>query len=372
MPACLEWGTTRHQECTATADQGYNECSASRDEGYRDCCDWWPCSWACDAWTWISNVVCVAWTWISNVVCVAWTWITTAICVLWDVVTTVVNAVLVVVESIVGWVLSAVAAIIELIEAIPILGTIVRWLLDGITNIINIIGSLPDALGGLIGIRPEKLLRVCPVILRDEKGQPVCSVPVAIALLQMACDVYKRDANVRIIPSRAFKFSTGFSGAETADESWLATDSGNSDGSTLDVPCDAGAEWWTGGSSFQLKMTANCFYGSWRRVLGYGAPITCFFIRSIPGAFGCDLWITDYATVVGSLTLPPPSARTLAHEVGHGCNLVHTCVDDDNANLMATGGACSPESLTEPDRANPHMSNLQAIAVRMSKHCTYF
>lgn len=72
MPACLEWGSERHEECSETADRGYNECTATRDEGYRDCCDWWPCSWLCDAWVWISNIVCIAWTWVSNVVCVAW------------------------------------------------------------------------------------------------------------------------------------------------------------------------------------------------------------------------------------------------------------------------------------------------------------
>ncbi len=375
MPACLVWGEERHQECTETADRGYNECTESRDEGYRDCCDWWPCSWVCDAWVWVSNIVCVAWTWVSNIVCVAWTWITTAICIVWDVITTIANAILVTLESILGWVLSAIAFIVELIESIPIIGTIIRWIINIVTHIINLLASLGDALLGLIGIRPEKLLRVCTVILRDESGNPTATPEFATAMLQLAADVYKRDANVRIIPVGPFKYHTGFAGAETVDNNWVITDGSNSDPNLLDVPCNAdgaGAEFLLTGSGFQIKSSTLCFFGNWRRVLGYGAPVACFIIRSIPGALGCALWITDYATIVGGLTIPPTSPRTLGHEVGHASNLWHVCVDDDIRNLMGVPGSCDPTSSTAPDRANPRMNEWQVLLVRASKHVTYF
>lgn len=375
MPACLEWAEERTRECSRTEDRGYNECTEQRDEGYRDCCDWAPCSWFCDAWVWVSNIVCVAWTWVANIVCVAWTWVTTAVCVLWDVVTTIIGAIIVTLESIFGWILSGIAFIVELIMAIPIIGTLIRWLLNLITHIIWMVVGLFDALLGLIGIRPEKKLRVCTVILRDESGTPVATVENVVALLQVAVDVYKRDANVRIIPLAPFKYSTGFLGAETVDDNWVIVDSSNSDGTLLDVPCNgggAGADWLGTGSGFQFKSSTLCFFGSWRRVLGYGSPVTCFIIRSIPDALGCALWITDYATIVGENTVPPSSPRTLGHEVGHACNLFHTCVDDDNRNLMGTGGTCDPDSLTAADRANPRMNNSQVILVRLSKHVTYF
>ncbi|MCP3957910.1 MAG: hypothetical protein GY719_08665 [bacterium] len=398
MSDCIEWGVERHQECSKTADQGYNECSRTedqgysqcsqrRDAGYRNCCDWWPCSmfcraWVwisnvvCVAWTWISNVVCVAWTWISNVVCVAWTWISTAVCLAWAAVVTIVNAVLVTIESIVGWVLSALAFLVELIEMIPVLGTLVRWILNAVTAAINIVGSLVDGFLGFIGVRPEKILRVCPVILRDEDGAVTASEEVAVAMLQLAVDVYKRDANVRIVPLAAFKYSSEFAAGETVDESWLTTDGANSDSTLLDVPCNgggAGADWLLTGSGFQWKMSTLCFYGAWRRVLGYGAPITCFFVRSVPpNSLGCGLWITDYVTIVGNIEPPPKSPRTLGHEVGHACNLWHLCVDDDNRNLMGVRGACNPASATPSDRANPRMSEAQTLLVRGSKHVTYF
>jgi hypothetical protein len=372
MPKCIAWGEERSEECSQTEDRGRNECAQSRDEGYRDCCDWWPCDWACKAWTWVSNIVCIAWNWISNVVCVAWTWVTTAICVFWDVISTVVNAILVTIESIVGWVLSAVAFLVELVFAIPIIGALLRWVWNSVTHIIYIVFSFWDTVFGLIGIRPEKKLRICTIILKDESGDPISNIEFARTLLQLAVDVYKRDANVRILPLRPFKYSTGFDNAETVDESWVIFDNWTSDSDLLDIPCNAGSDWLLTGSGLQFRSSTLCFSSaSWRRVLGYGAPITCFIIRSVGGDLGCDLWVTDYITIQNQ-TLPFMSPRTIGHELGHACNLFHTCVDNDNQNIMATTGSCDPTSSTNPDRINPRISNLQAIAIRMSKHVTYF
>jgi len=308
---------------------------------------------------------------VSNVVCVAWTWITTAVCVVWDVITTIANAVLVTLESILGWVLSAIAFIIELIEMIPVLGTLIRWIINGITLIINIIISVGDAFLGLIGIRPEKKLRVCTVILKDENGNSIATPEEVVPLLQLAATIYKRDSNVRLIPSRPFKYDTGFLDADTVDASWITTDSSNSDSDTLDVPCDPSKEWVLGGTKFQFKSSTLCFFGSWRRVLGYGAPVTCFIIRNVTGdSIGCSLFITDYVTVDREAVTTSP--RTIGHELGHSSMLWHLCVDDDVTNLMATSGACNPASTTAPDRINPIINNWQTLLVRASKHVTYF
>jgi hypothetical protein len=308
---------------------------------------------------------------------VAWTWVTTAICLVWDAVVLVLGALIVTLESILAGVLSAIGFMIELVMAIPVVGTLVRWIMNGITHIISIFGSLVDAGLWLVGIRPEKKMRVCTVILSDERGNPVATVADAVALLQLAVDVYKRDANVRIVPSKAFKYTSGFGKSEIVDESWVTTDGGKSDSTLLDVPCGgggAGADWLLSGSGFQWKMSTLCFIGSWRRVVGYGAPVTCFFIREVVGSeMGCALWITDYVTIEGNALVPRPgSLRTLGHELGHACNLTHACVDDDDRNIMATQGGCDPHSAKLPDRLNPRLSNGQAILVRMSKHVTYF
>jgi phospholipase C len=80
LQQCADWEDEGYNKCVATRDDGYNKCTQTRDEGYRDCCDWWPCSWACDAWVWVSNIVCVAWTWVSSIVCIAWQWVSKWVC----------------------------------------------------------------------------------------------------------------------------------------------------------------------------------------------------------------------------------------------------------------------------------------------------
>jgi len=100
--ACSEYEDRGYQACSEYEDRGYQTCSAYEDRGYnscaewrKNCCDWWPCSWICEffswvciAWVWVTNLVCVAWTWVSNLVCVAWYWVTNLVCVAWTWVTT--------------------------------------------------------------------------------------------------------------------------------------------------------------------------------------------------------------------------------------------------------------------------------------------
>jgi hypothetical protein len=365
VASCLVWASERIEQCSQTADRGYSECAQFKSQ----CCTWWPCSMLCD----IVSTFCAVFTWVANVVCVAWTVITTMVCALWDVVTTIVGVILVTLESIFGWVMSFFAALIELLEMIPAVGAFIRWVLNAISAVVWILASIPDAIAGAIGVRPEKKLRVCAVILSDEEGNQVVSTADAVKQLQLACNVYKRDANIRIIPLRAFYYTSGFSPiAETVQEDWIQVH-GRSDSDTLDVPCNADgalSEWGLTGNKFQYLTTSHCFFGTWRRVTGYGAPVTVFFIRSIPGNVGCALWITDYVTV--SAGAPKSSPRTTAHEIGHASNLFHICVDGDVKNMMATADACKPPSSTQPDRANPTMQDWQTLLVRASKHASYF
>lgn len=370
MPACLEWATERQEECTAWRDKGYDSCS----DWDSQCCDWWPCSWACKLVTWF----CVAWVWISNVVCVAWNVITTTVCVLWDVVTTVVNAILVTLESIVGWILSGMAFVVELIFAIPFLGRFIKWLWNLVTFVYWTIVSVGDAFLGLIGIRPEKKLRICTIILRDETETPVASVPFVVDQLQWAADILKREANIRLVRLAPFEYDSGFASGETVDESWVQTNGGPSGSGVLDVPCNGpgfGADLGLTGSQLDLLSSTRCFFGNWRRVVGYGAPVTCFIIRSLPtagdptcGSFGCGLWITDYVTLRnqpcgGAVTI---NRRVAGHELGHAGNLWHVDAASNLINLMGV-----PWNGNDPP-GQISLATWQILLVRASKHVTYF
>jgi hypothetical protein len=370
MPTCIEWAEERTQECTETADEGFNECANFRAQ----CCTWWPCSWGCEAVSW----VCTCYKWVEVIVCVGWTWVSTAVCVAWDVVTMMASAMLVAVEFIVGGVLSVLATAVELLQSIPVFGALIRWLINVVTWMFWTIHSIPDAVLGLFGIRPEKKLRLCTIIMQDMNDNRMAVTRDVVALLQLACDVYKRDCNVRVIPHWPLRISTGFAGAETSTEDWITLDPFHTGEDVLTVGCEGdgvAADWWTIGSVFQLRTIRNCFTGAARRVIGYGAPIAVFIIRD-GGGLGCSLLMTDYVTVDGMASDPTDaqfSPRTIAHEAGHACNLFgHSCADTDQKNMMATRGGCSPIGTVEGDRINPQISNIQALLIRASRHVTYF
>jgi hypothetical protein len=371
MARCIEWAEERHDECVEWRDDGSSSCA----DWDSKCCTWWPCSWGCKLVTWL----CVAWVWISHWVCVAWNVITTVVCVAWDVITTIVNAVIVTLESIGGWVLDAAAFILELIFEIPFVGRVIKWIWNFGTFLFWTAISLGDAVLGLLGIRPEKKLRICTIILRDENGNPVANVPFVVNLLQNAVNILRAEANVRLIPLGPFEYDSGLAADETVSASWVQTAGGSSSSGILDVPCNAagfGADLGPNGSTLDFLASTRCFFGSFRRVVGYGGPITCFVIRSLPdeddktcGGFGCGLWITDYITVRNQPCAtdgPTINRRVAAHELGHSGNLWHLDASSNATNLMGVpwDGSDPPIPIK--------LKTWQILLLRSSKHVTYF
>jgi hypothetical protein len=370
MPRCIEWGEERTRECTETRDRGTNQCNSWADRGSRRCCTWWPCSMFCRVFYWVANVVCVGYHWVANVVCVAWTWVSTAVCLAWEVVTAFVGAIITTLETIFNWVLGIVAFVFNLILSIPYVGRWIAWVPNIIWTAVYSILSLPDLVLGAIGIRPEKKLRVKVVILRNERGQAIETVDNVVRSLQSAIDAYASQANVRVMLSGPAEYSSGFSGNEVATRDWVTThpDKGGAPAENLDVRCGGGAavdDLGTTGAWFEAVMAIRDFYGNVRRLIGYGAPVVVFVVRSYPSSAGCSLGpLTNYVTVLTTSTVgappppvPPTTLLSIDHELGHACNLTHT----EDLNNMMTPGAPGQQLATG-----------QILLLRASRHVTYF
>ncbi len=315
MRDCIETATESYDECTEWADHGYSSCT----DWDANCCDWWPCSWACKLITWI----CVAAVWVANVVCVVWTTIVTVVCIAWGVVQVV---------------LAGLAAIVELILAIPIVGRFIDELLNLVTEIVWRVVGLGDALLGLVGIQPLKKLRLCIVILRNEKGTPTSSAAILQPHIDAARRIFREAANVHLYVDT------------------IHTVSSPSPGYALDVGCDTaawGEDFGLTGAYFKFTGVEQCPLGGLSRVLGYGNQIVIFCVREIPGGTaGCSLGpLSDYVTVEGA------DPVCIAHELGHACGLWHCCPNDNLAN-----GICGGTTLDWWQRA----------IVRNSKYVTYF
>ncbi len=395
---CIKWGEETRQECREYRDNGYSECTEYRDNGYNSCaqyrdqgynsclawgarcCDWWPCSWFCKlvtwfciawywvsnivcvAWYWVSNIVCVAWHWVANIVCVAWTYITTAICLVWEVVVTVLTAIIAVVEFIIGTIISLLGFLIEVILSIPIIGGLIREIISVIQEIVYRIAGLLDALAYAVGIRPEKKLRLCVIILRDSDNNPVADPAMVMEEIQTAADIFREHANVRLIPCELANIKTSFHKHDNVNDRFIHITDKPSGDNLLDISCGGTAWWedlWLQGSEFNIMMSRYCFCGNARKLIGYGAPITVFVIRSIDGGntTGCSLGpLADYITVVGTET---EDKTTFAHETGHACGLWHV---SKKTNLM----------FDSDSNLRREMTTFQEINFRNSRHVTYF
>ena len=373
MSNCIESGKNGQKKCVKYRDDGYSACKEYRDDGYSscdrwdaNCCDWWPCSWACKiitwicaAWIWISNIVCVFAVWISNMVCIAWVAVTMAFCVVIDVVVAVIGAILETIESIVGWILSAIALVIELVLSIPIVGRFIGWVLAIAQTAYWLGVGVIDSAAGLLGIRPEKKLRICTIILADENGTAVRPTTDVVKWLQNAVDVFKREANVRVMRGEPFHYTSGFGDSETVTTDWIHLPGDPSAKRILDLGGEAatmGADLVGPGSDYNKIAILNCFYGTWRKLVGYGAPITIFIIRSLEEGSGRSLGpLTDYVVIGGGQNI---NETDVTHELGHACYLWHV---SDSTNLM--NGS--------PPRGTS-LSWWQVILLRSSRHVSYF
>jgi hypothetical protein len=278
-------------------------------------------------------------------------------------VTTVVNAVVTTVESTVGAIVDAVDYVLEVFFSIPFLGRFLRELLSFIDTIVYGLMSLPDFILSLLGLRPEKLMRLCVIIQLDEEDKPITTNETVIPFIQFAIDTFKGQANVRILPDQPFTYTSSFSPPPRASAKYIVTTNMNSDPDTLDVNCDAaawGADFTPAGSAFNMMMSRFDFWGNARRLLGYGAPVVAFAVRRFAdGDWGCSLGpLADYVTVDFNDAAGDETDSTLAHELGHACSLWHV----QNAGNLMIPAAPHP----------PKLTTFQISVLRTSRHVTYF
>lgn len=383
---CTQTRDDGYNKCTQTRDDGYNKCTQTRDDGYNSCSDWGWFSWVCVAWTWVSNIVCIAWTWISNVVCVAWTWVSNIVCVAWkyivlfvcvliDAIVAAAGLIVSVIDLIAGFIGGIASFLVDILTSIPIIGRFIDWVLGIVKTIVWAVASIPDLIGTLLGIMPEKKLRLVVLIQNDERGSPlITDRAVLYRAIQFLINTYREQLNVRVIPVRAFRYASPFADEEVANDDYIATETQSNPPNLIDVCCDtceAGENLVDRGSQYNLKLSKAAFWGGMRRLTGYGAPIVAFAVRSYKdGKAGCSLGpLTDFVTVMfqdSDQSIPGAQLTSdkslgaitdLAHEISHCCSLPHK---SDSDNIM------NPS----PKRSG-RMTVWQKVLVRSSRHVTY-
>lgn len=351
------------------------------------CCDWAPCSWVCDV---IVRGACLICTWIEKIVCVLYYGFIGVACTVIDLATAVLGALVAVIEAALNWAWSIVGFIWGILTSIPGLGRLLSWAHATAVEIFNLVISIPDMILGLVGIVPEKKLRLGVIVLKQRDGTPVVSDDIILRAIQCAIICFKEEANVRVIPIRYAQYQNPWSDQQRASKAYIFHDDAPSSDRLLDVCCDAcalGESLGPVGADFNMKMYRHTFWGNGRRLLGWGAPVVAFAVRSFKNREGgCSIaWLSDWVTVVfqQSDTDPPginvpgvsdaiipaddlnPSQRLgriadLAHEMAHACDLPHDLLG---------------KTMGWMKRSPPRFMQLtawQRIALRGSRHVTFF
>ena len=198
---------------------------------------------------------------------------------------------------------------------------------------VNRIIKFPELLLTLLGWRFTKRLKLRIVVLRDERGLPLIGNEEVTPAFDEARRILSRMAGVVVEPAAPHAAPKA----------------------ALDVHCTDGA--WRDdlgqAGDFYRSLMATTTAGT---LLGYGAPLTVFIVRSISSHNGCSLGAaTDYVTVEAR-TLKN-TRRLLVHEVAHACGLWHSQ---------------RPNNLMIPKGPGEELTGWQAAVLRTSRHVTYF
>jgi hypothetical protein len=254
-------------------------------------------------------------------------------------------------DATVGWTLGGAMAPVELLLAIPYAGRALGWLWHLILSTVWAVLAAPDMALAVLGVLPEKRLRVWLIVPESVSLAPEFWVKAT----RVAAEIFRREANVRLVPAQGLHWRRAFGPSDTLPEGAArVANVGTSMRAEVGCQLRAAAEDLGGfGSWLSLAATRHHLRGGFRRLTGWGAPLMVVAVNSVEDGTlaGCSLGpLTDYVTVSADQPV------CLAHELGHACNLLHT---QTGANLM------------NPTCGGAHLSRWQVAVLRVSRHVTY-
>jgi hypothetical protein len=237
------------------------------------------------------------------------------------------------------------------------IGSLLGSLIKGIIHhLIGAIFEIPSLFWRRLMIPKKLRLRVIILLKEDshlDTLRPIADRAHVEGAVEVAKEIYKKQANVRIV---------GANGPIVRLSSEVAPDY------VLNPPCADKTDYVTAqfgrvGAWFRHRRAFNL--GSW---LGYGTPLTVFIVDQVAGRGGCAVigLLGDYAYVgrdwIEPSTTNPGDRVTLAHEMGHVCDLIRH-YSTSTENVMHANS-------TSPPRRK--FSRWQRYVIRGGSHVTCF
>lgn len=252
--------------------------------------------------------------------------------------------------------LNLMAAPFEFLFCIPVVGRAAKWIWNSIWTFAHFVFGMIEYGLMSLGFKPQKKMRINVVLFRDQDGTLLADIDDVVERLQHAINIFQSAANVRLLPASGIPNQLASDGHHSlANEGWVYTPKNSPGSFVLDLACNLPAalqDFWLTGMLFQFMITTWFFSFNFRRMIGYGAPITVFIVRGIKNYHGCSMGpFTDYVTIHHKHLVCMP------HEFGHACNLIHS---KDITNLMYPSASGATQ-----------LTRWQIALIRASRHVTF-
>ena len=217
--------------------------------------------------------------------------------------------------------LNLAAMLILLVFRVPLVGRFAAQCVHLVQEALSQLLNVGDLFLRAAGYRITKGLRLRLVVLRAD-GVPIVA----------------QDALHRQIETARQTFLA----AGIVLDVGIQVDDRDAPPAVLDVGCNARAYWedlWTTGRYFEAAAQRHAFHMAFVQLLGFGAPLFAFVVRSMAGcSIGCSLGAAaDYVTLEAKAVRALPfealdDPTLLAHEIGHALGLLHR---RDRDNLLS-------------------------------------
>ena len=217
---------------------------------------------------------------------------------------------------------------------------VVRVVVRVVITIVHAI--IPNGLDLLFGMFawPPKKMRIQIFVLKDPStGKPVYSGANMQPSIQFVIDTFKREFNVKVRPY---------------SKDWVIQLTDTPPDAALNPGCGStllGQEFGDGGNYYAGHLAG------WNAIpISLTYPVTVFVVKNVMGKQGCSLGpLTDYVVIDPDGI---DNVNTMAHELGHSCNLWHS---QTKINLM----------WADFDRGSTSKW-FQRNLLRCSRHINYF
>ena len=173
--------------------------------------------------------------------------------------------------------LNLLASIVDLIFSIPWVGRFLKLVWNSLLTGLHFLFGLGELAAWSLGFRPIKKFKVGVVLLSTQADQPGANVDEVVGALELTAEIFFEKVGIKLCP--AYHIPKSVSKHERPNSNWVQVLDFKESNRILNLGCNFRAvfeDLSPTGSRLQFQILKQFFFTAFRRVFGYGAPVTIF------------------------------------------------------------------------------------------------